>query len=65
MPYKPQGWEIQDARLGGLIQRINTCQLRLKAYLSGKLERLEEMEEDILPHKGFNNYTSLISSSLM
>ena len=65
---KPNGWEIQDARLGGLMQRLKTCQNRLAAYLNGDLERIEELEEEILPWSGSeyihcNSYTSIISRS--
>ena len=66
---KPQGWEIQDARLGGLMQRIKTCAKRLRAYLEGEIDALEELEETILPlwngSLWGNNYASLISRSLI
>ena len=65
---KPNGWEIQDARLGGLMQRLKTCYNRLTAYLSGELERIEELEEEILPWSGSayihcNDYAGIISRS--
>ena len=66
---KPQGWEIQDARLGGLMQRIKTCAKRLRAYLEGEIDDLEELEETILPlwngSLWGNNYASLISRSIV
>jgi hypothetical protein len=67
---KPFGWEIQDARLGGLILRLKTCHNRLTAYLRGDLARIEELEEEILPWSGSeyihcNSYTSTISRSPM
>lgn len=45
---KPQGWEIQDVRIGGLIMRIDTCQKRLNDYLKGKTENIPELEEEVL-----------------
>lgn len=45
---KPHGFEVQDIRLGGLIQRTKTCLLRLEKYLNTS-ERLPELEETILP----------------
>ncbi len=45
---KPFGWEIQDARLGGVRQRLATCRARLQAYLRGETDRIEELEEEIL-----------------
>ena len=46
---KPFGWEIQDARLGGLMQRVKTCMERLQAYVDGKIDTIEELDVDILP----------------
>lgn len=45
---KPSGFEIHDGRLGALRQRILTCKARLLEYADGKLERLEELEVEIL-----------------
>ena len=47
---KPQGFEVQDVRLGGLIRRVKSCRLRLHAYLKGDLEKIDELEEEILPY---------------
>lgn len=46
---KPFGWEIQDTRLGGLIKRLETCQKRLKEYLAGETDKIDELEEKLLP----------------
>ncbi len=46
---KPSGFEVQDGRLGALWQRVDSCRRRLLAYADGKIERLEELEADILP----------------
>ena len=67
---KPQGWEIQDARIGGLIQRVETCKKRLKLYVSGKLDKIEELEEEILPYGDgdtmiFAWYDKLVSTSIL
>ena len=45
---KPSGFEIQDGRLGGLRQRVASCKARLIEYAEGKLEKIEELETDIL-----------------
>ena len=71
---KPSGFEIQDARLGGLLQRVRSCKKRLLDYVNGKLEKIDELEEKILP-LGFedtkagqpivyNNYATTISSNV-
>lgn len=46
--YKPFGWEVLDHRYGGTEARIQTALERLDSYLSGSIERLEELEEQRL-----------------
>lgn len=46
---KPQGFEVQDLRLGGLIRRITHCAERLEDFLSGTLLAIPELEQDTLP----------------
>ena len=65
---KPQGWEIQDARIGGLIMRIKTCAKRLQSYVDGTLEKIDEMEEELLLQNQYlleNRYLELISRSML
>ncbi len=45
---KAYGFEVQDLRLGGLKQRITHSGKLLTDYVSGKIDRLEELEEDVL-----------------
>ena len=45
---KPYGFEVQDYRLGGLKQRVIHCRQTLKDYLSGKIDKIEELEEPVL-----------------
>ncbi|MBQ7566322.1 MAG: beta-N-acetylhexosaminidase [Oscillospiraceae bacterium] len=42
---RPQGFEVQDIRLGGVIRRVDDCRRTLRAYLAGELERIEELEQ--------------------
>lgn len=42
---KPFGFEVQDIRLGGLMQRVRNCRERLQAFYDGKIDRIEELEE--------------------
>ena len=64
---KTFGWEIQDARIGGLIQRVKTCARRINDYLTGKLENIEELEVEILAitkDRIYGNvYSKIISTS--
>ncbi|MBQ4324634.1 MAG: hypothetical protein IJC29_02460, partial [Clostridia bacterium] len=47
---KPFGWEVQDARLGGLILRVEECGRRLLAWSKGELDSIPELEETPLPY---------------
>lgn len=49
---KAFGFEVQDARIGGLIRRVKNCRDRLYAYVNGEIEKIEELEEEILPSGG-------------
>lgn len=49
---KPNGFELHDIRLGGLIQRVKHCRDRLNRYLSGGIAALSELEEPLLDHSG-------------
>lgn len=49
---KGSGFEIQDIRLGGLKQRIRHCRKMLEDYISGKTERIGELEEVQLDFSG-------------
>ena len=46
---KPHGFDVQDIRIGGLKQRIESCKMRLSQYAKGEISAIEELEEDILP----------------
>lgn len=44
---KPHGFDIQDIRIGGLIQRIKSCRVRMENYISGNISDIPELEEEI------------------
>ncbi len=46
---KPHGFEVQDARLGGLIQRMRSCMERFTQYRDGRISSIPELEEEIHP----------------
>jgi hexosaminidase len=74
--YKALGWEVIDVRYGGLVSRLRTVIQRLDDYLSGRIERIEELDEEKLPvvpgdgcHLPWNTgsrwrYRNLISPSI-
>ena len=48
---KPHGFDVQDHRLGALIRRTNACRRRILDYINGKIDRIEELDEPLLPFK--------------
>lgn len=66
---KPFGFEIQDARLGGLIQRMKSCLNRLIEFKEGEITSIPELEQDILPIEDelfpYNEWKGLVSTSVM
>ena len=49
---KPNGFEVQDMRLGGLLQRWKNCRRRLQDYIDGKETSLPELEDVLLDFWG-------------
>ncbi len=56
---KPHGFDIQDQRLGGLIRRTDACRRRILDYVNGKIDRIEELDEALLPFRGKEQSTSI------
>ena len=50
--FKPHGFEVQDMRLGGLMQRMRHCRERLERYLKGEETTLPELEIVLLDFWG-------------
>ncbi len=46
---KPNGFDVQELRLGGLSMRLRSCRERLQAYLDGTLDEIPELAETLLP----------------
>lgn len=49
---KPNGFEIQDIRIGGLRLRVQHCRERLEDFVEGRISSLSELEEPILDFFG-------------
>lgn len=47
---KPQGFDVQDIRIGGLLQRLKYCKARLDAYIKGEITEIEELNEDMVDY---------------
>jgi hypothetical protein len=50
--YKPFGWDIMDMRYGSLLTRIDSAIEEIHMYLDGKLDRIEELEQERLVYSG-------------
>lgn len=50
--YKAFGWDVMDMRYGSLLARIDSAIVEIEAYLSGEMERIEELEEERLYYGG-------------
>lgn len=71
---KPQGFEVQDLRIGGLTRRIRSCRQTLTDYLNGRLASVEELEQPLLDETGmgeafagqpirFNRWKDMVTAS--
>jgi len=62
---KPFGWEVIDIRYGGLKARIKSSYERIRKYVDGEIDIIEELEEKRLPHKysPFTKYKFLATVS--
>ncbi len=68
----PCGFDIQDIRLGGLLQRVISCRKRLNDYLAGRVASIPELENELLPipkkeagkTSAFNCYARTASSNV-
>lgn len=56
---KPHGFDVQDHRIGGLIQRMRSCMERLEMFRDGVIPSIPELEEEIVPiAEGLINFNS-------
>ena len=71
---RPHGFDVQDIRLGGLMQRVKSCRERLQALCDGRIHRIEELEERQLdyfagrgcgPSPTINNWSEIVSANVV
>lgn len=53
---KACGYNSYDLRFGGVLQRMKTCKRRLCDYLEGKIDRIEELEEQLVDYYGGTSF---------
>jgi hypothetical protein len=49
---KPHGFEIHQYRLAGMECRLLDCARMIEEYLAGKLQRIDELEEELIAYNG-------------
>jgi len=59
---KPFGWEVHDIRYGGLKARMLTARDRIRAYLDGSIERIDELCEERLRITGKSGFDGIFLS---
>ena len=57
------GLDTIDIRFGGLLKRIKRAQERLEQYISGQIEYVEELEQEILPYNDFYKEQGLTATT--
>ncbi len=50
MDNKPHGFDVQDHHIGALLRRLDSCRRRILNYTSGKIDRIDELDEALLPY---------------
>ncbi len=51
---KPHGFDIQDIRLGGLMQRFKHCKQMINEFILGKIDSIPELEEKLIDYPNEN-----------
>lgn len=49
---KPNGFEVQEQRLGGLLLRLESCRERLQELVNGEIQAIPELEVELLDFYG-------------
>ena len=76
MENKAHGFDIQDARIGGLMNRVRSCADRLQDLYDGRIHQIEELEESQLDisgngecfvkkHRNFNSWGETITANVI
>lgn len=52
---KPHGFDVQDIRIGGLLQRIESCKERMMQLVNGEITQIPELDEPVLNEINYSN----------
>ncbi|REK71807.1 beta-N-acetylhexosaminidase [Paenibacillus paeoniae] len=56
--FKVFGWEVIDIRYGGVLSRLDTASMRLIDYVEGRIDRVEELEQERLVYSTTNRFNN-------
>lgn len=70
------GFDVQDMRFGGLLARLEAAQVRIHDYLDGKINSIEELEQEMLyfdarmeegdmPHLAINRWPLMVTAGIL
>ena len=62
---KPHGFDIQDARLGGLLKRLESCKNRLINYCNDKIDHIPELEEPVIASRRHAPWGGMVSPNVI
>ena len=62
---KPFGFELLDIRFGGIAARLETAAVRIREYLNGDTDRIEELEAERLPMDSVYAWANMLSGSTL
>lgn len=62
---KPFGFEVQDIRIGGALQRAKSCRNRLLKFISGEAASIPELEEKLVEANALINWKDTVSASVI
>ncbi len=61
---KALGFEVHEERFGCMLLRLKTTERKLRAYIDGKSDKIEELEEKLLWYGGENSANKLLYTHL-
>ena len=62
---KPNGFDVQDHRIGALLRRTDACRRRLLDYVNGRIDRIDELEEKLLPYRNQGESTNINTAPII
>lgn len=62
---KPHGFDVQDIRIGGVLQRLESCKERIFEFTRGEVDEIPELEEKLLPDNCGNLWSRHVTPNVI